>query len=100
MADATSRTDGSLVAAIVEEVDDASTDEAAAIASAITTHLSDRERAAAAAAAAAARDSGPNWTGRKWAFAGRLSRNGRSARRIPEDAPASEWAAAGRSDRF
>ncbi len=77
--------------------DDASDDEAAAIAVAVAAHLRDREAAAAATAAANADD---GWDGKRWAFAGRLeSVYGRSGR-VPERTPTNPWAAAGRSDRF
>ncbi|MUV51220.1 acc operon protein, partial [Haloarcula sp. CBA1122] len=57
-ADTDSAVDAELVAEIAAQLDDASTDEAAAIAVAIGAHLTDRQRAAAAAAAAAAADDG------------------------------------------
>jgi len=46
--------------------DDASDEEAAAIAAAVSAHL------AALEAAAAEGEEGPTWTGRKWSFAGRI----------------------------
>ena len=77
--------------------DDAADDEAAAIAVAVAAHLRDRE---AAAAAAASSDADAGWTGKRWAFAGRLeSVRGRRAR-VPEGAPTDPWAAADRIDRF
>ena len=77
---------------IPDSADDA---EAAAIAAAVAAHLRDGELAAATAA-----EDEPGWTGKRWAFAGRLeSVRGRRAR-VPERAPTDPWAAAGRSDRF
>lgn len=101
MADVESGPDHGLVAAIARGLDDADVDEAAAIASAIRAHLADRERAAATAATASGDDSRRTWEDREWEFVGRLVRNrGPAARRIPDDAPADAWSAAGRSDRF
>jgi hypothetical protein len=76
--------------------DDADGDEAAAIAAAVGAHLTDLERAAAAAAG----DDEPTWTGRKWAFAGRLDSTAGRSGRVPDGAPADDWTAAGRADRF
>jgi hypothetical protein len=79
--------------------DDATDEEAAAIATAIAAHVSDGERVAAAAAAAAA--SAPTWEGEKWTFAGRVdATSGRRVRRVPDGAPRDGWRAAGRTDRF
>ena len=52
---------------------DATAEEAAAIAAAVGTHLRDR-KVATATAAAASDDGGEreSWTGRRWQFAGRL----------------------------
>ncbi|SDY42830.1 acc operon protein [Halobellus clavatus] len=80
--------------------DDATDEEAAAIATAIAAHVSDGERVAAAAAAAAAA-SAPTWEGEKWTFAGRVdATSGRRVRRVPDGAPRDGWRAAGRTDRF
>ncbi|ACV48394.1 MULTISPECIES: hypothetical protein [Halomicrobium] len=73
--------------------DDASSSEAAAIASAISAHVTDRQRAAAAAAAA--RDDGPEYAN-EWVLEGRLERFGK--RRRPQRVEkGDEWKAAGRS---
>ena len=77
--------------------DDARDDEAAAIAAAVAAHLRDGELAAAAAAEDGADD------GRdedRWGLAGRIERLRRRRVRVPADAPADPWTAAGRSDRF
>ncbi|QKG92765.1 hypothetical protein EXE43_00935 [Halorubrum sp. SS5] len=76
--------------------DDARDDEAAAIAAAVAAHLRDGELAAAAAAEGTedGRDED------RWAFAGRIERLHRRRVRVPADAPADPWTAAGRSDRF
>jgi hypothetical protein len=77
------------------DVPDAATEaEAAAIAAALGAHLADE----AAAAAAAGADDG--WTGRKWAFAGRIEGTQRRRVRVPDDAPDDAWTAAGRAERF
>ena len=76
--------------------DDARDDEAAAIAAAVAAHLRDGELAAAAAASDA--DDGRDED--RWAFAGRIERLHRRRVRVPADAPADPWTAAGRSDRF
>ncbi|WP_424003853.1 acc operon protein [Haloarcula salina] len=91
--------DAELVAAVVEQLPDASTDEAAAIAVAVGAHLTDRQRAAAAAAAAAASD-GESWAGREWAFSGRVEGTQKRSVRVRSDAPTDPWSAAGRADRF
>lgn len=75
--------------------DDASEDEAAAIAAAVGAHLRDREAAAAAAA-----DEEETWDGRRWAFSGRIRAQQRRYARVPRVAPTDPWAAAGRTDRF
>jgi hypothetical protein len=77
--------------------DDATDEEAAAIAAAIGSHL----RAQAAAAAAAAEDDeAESWQGKRWAFAGRLRGLQSRAGRVPKSAPTDAWAASGRTDRF
>jgi hypothetical protein len=76
--------------------DDASDEEAAAIAAAIGAHLNDRSRAAAAAESSEAE----TWTGRKWAFAGRLAELQGRTTRVPDAAPTDAWTASGRVDRF
>jgi len=100
MAESRPASDGDLVATIAAQIDDASAEEAAAIAGAISAHLLDRERAAMAAAAAANQDDGEAWAGKRWSIAGRLARNRRPADRIPRDAPGNAWALADRRDRY
>ena len=91
---ATSRSE--LLAAVAEAVD-ADGEEAAAIAAAISTHLTEQ---AAAAAAAAEDDDDTDWNDRRWQFAGRVAAlHGRQVR-VPTDAPTDPWAAAGRTDRM
>ena len=87
---------GALAAADLDLPDDASDDEAAAIVAAVAAHLRDREAAAAAAAA----DDDAGWTGKRWAFAGRLESVRGHRGRVPTGAPTDPWAAAGRNDRF
>ncbi|USZ69682.1 acc operon protein [Halorussus salilacus] len=76
--------------------DDATDEEAAAIAAAIGAHL----RAQEAAAAAAESDDEETWDGERWSFAGRLRGLSGRAGRVPTGAPTDAWAAAGRADRF
>jgi len=76
--------------------DDATDEEAAAIAAAIGAHLRARE----AAAAAAADEAEPSWDGERWSFAGRLRGLQGRAGRVPRSAPTDAWTASGRSDRF
>jgi len=71
---------------------DASNSEAAAIATAIGAHITDRQRAAAAAAAA---DDGPEYAN-EWVLEGRLERFGKR-RRPGQVEKGDEWKAAGRS---
>ena len=80
--------------------DDATDEEAAAIAAAVAAHVADGERAAVAAAAASGRST-PTWDGEKWTFAGRVSATvGRRIRRVPDGAPREKWTAAARAERF
>lgn len=75
--------------------EDATDEEAAAIAAAIGAHLRDRE-----AAAATKQDDTPGWDDDRWTFAGRIEAlQGRSVR-VPESAPRDAWTAAGRVDRY
>ena len=75
--------------------DHAEEDEAAAIAAAISAHLTDLARAAAAE-----RDEAEGWDGRRWTFAGRIeSLTGQSVR-VADGAPTDPWTTAGRRDRF
>lgn len=89
----------SLVAAVADAVTDADADEAAAIAVAIGAHLRDGEQAAAAAAATADEDV-PAWENRRWSYSGRVGRKHRRIVKIPGNAPADPWVAAGRADRM
>jgi hypothetical protein len=76
--------------------DDATDEEAAAIAAAVGAHLHDTH----IAAAAGAEDSEPTWEGRRWTFAGRIAAiQGRSVR-VPDTAPPDAWTASGRIDRL
>ena len=76
--------------------EDASDEEAAAIAAAVRSHL-----AALAAAEAAAEDgAGETWDERQWTFAGRVEGLGGRSVRVPDGAPTDAWTAAGRRDRF
>jgi hypothetical protein len=76
--------------------EDATTEEAAAIAAVLSAHLRDQE----VAAAAAAQSTEETWQGRKWAFAGRVDAlNGRTVR-VPNGTPTNAWVAASRADRF
>jgi hypothetical protein len=87
---------GPLADADLRIPDDATDEEAAAIAAAIGAHLRDRE----AAAAAAADDDEETWDGERWSFAGRLRGLQGRAGRVPNGAPTDAWAASGRTDRF
>ena len=76
--------------------DDATDEEAAAIAAAIGAHLHDHALAVAAAAAA----SEETWDGKRWAFGGRIRTQQQRRVRTPRNAPSDPWTAAGRTDRF
>jgi hypothetical protein len=76
--------------------EDASDEEAAAIAAAVSAHLARLE----AEAAAAAEDAEETWDGDKWAFAGRIASLDGHGCRVPDSAPRDAWTAAGRRDRF
>ncbi|ADJ14779.1 hypothetical protein [Halalkalicoccus jeotgali] len=73
--------------------DDASEDEAAAIAAAIGSHLRAQE-------AAATEGDEPTWEGERWTFAGRVEATQGRRIRVPSGAPTDRWAAAGRTDRM
>jgi len=88
--------DGPLAGVDVTIPDDATDEEAAAIAAAIGAHL----RAQEAAAAAAAADDEETWQGKRWSFAGRLRGLQGRAGRVPKGAPTDAWASSGRTDRF
>jgi hypothetical protein len=72
--------------------DDATEAEAAAIAAAVSAHITDRQRAAAAAAAAS---SSPDYVD-EWTMAGRLERFGKE-RRPQKVERGEEWKAAARA---
>ena len=88
-----------IVEAITEQLDDATTAEAAAVAAAIGAYLTDRQRAAAAAAAAAGGDDA-GWDGTQWAFSARVSETQKRHVRVRSEAPTDPWSAAGRTDRM
>ncbi|GAB6861381.1 hypothetical protein JCM17092_14700 [Haloplanus litoreus] len=75
---------------------DATDEEAAAIAAAVGAHVRDSYLAAVAATASTEE----TWDGDRWSFAGRIhGLQGRSVR-VPETAPTDAWTAAGRTDRL
>jgi len=74
--------------------EDATPEEAAAIASAVGAHLTDRERAAATESVE------PTWQDRQWQFAAKVEATGGCSKRVSRDAPTDPWTAAGRTDRF
>ncbi|MFC3477028.1 acc operon protein [Halobacterium litoreum] len=74
--------------------DDATDEEAAAIAAAVSAHLA---RLEAEASDDAETDS---WDGEKWSFAGRVEALGGAPTRVPDGAPTDAWSAAGRRERF
>ncbi|WP_256297285.1 acc operon protein [Haloarchaeobius salinus] len=80
--------------AALDVPDDATDDEAAAIAAVVGAHLRDLE------AQAAEEDEEEAWSGKKWSFAGRLRSTRGQSRRVPDGAPTDAWAASGRTDRF
>jgi hypothetical protein len=73
---------------------DADRAEAAAIASAIGAHLTDRELAAEEPA------EDDSWQGRQWAYAGKVESASGCSIRVSRTAPTDGWTAAGRIDRF
>ncbi len=74
--------------------DDATVEEAAAIAAAIGAHLHDRERLAASGGEV------ERWEGKRWQFSGRMRNQQSRYVRVPTSAPTNAWSAAGRTDRF
>jgi hypothetical protein len=78
--------------------EDATDEEAAAIAAAVQSHLS--ALAAAAEAAADGDEDDATWDGKKWTFAGRVEALGGRSVRVPDGAPTDAWTAAGRRERF
>jgi hypothetical protein len=79
----------------IDVPDDASDEEAAAIAAAVSAHISRLE-----AEAVASEDGEATWDGDRWAFAGRIAGLDGHVRRVPTGAPRDAWTAAGRRDRF
>jgi hypothetical protein len=73
--------------------EDASEDEAVAIAAVLNAHL-------AALEAADEADESAGWNPRRWSFAGRISALQRREARVPESAPEDAWTAAGRTTRM
>lgn len=71
---------------------DATSDEAAAIAAAVSAYLRREELAALGDT-----DTEESWTGKRWTFAGRLRQQNE---RVPLSAPGDAWTAAGRRERF
>ena len=89
--------EGALLSDVELDVpDDASDEEAAAIAAAVGAHLHDQALAAAAAAA----DEEETWDNRRWSFAGRIRAQQHRTVRVPRETPTDPWSAAGRTDRF
>ena len=78
----------------LEIPDDATTEEAAAIAAVIGAHLHDLARLAAA------QSEETSWDGSRWQFAGRIHAQQQRTVRVPMDAPTDPWTAAGRTNRF
>lgn len=75
-------------------IPDAATDEeAAAVAAAIGTYLAEEQLGEG-------EDAAGSWSGRRWAFAGRLESLGMAATRVPDGVPERGWAAVDRADRF
>jgi len=72
--------------------EDASEDEAVAIAAVLDAHLAALETADG--------ESSPGWNPRRWSFAGRISALQRRETRVPESAPEDAWTAAGRTTRM
>jgi hypothetical protein len=75
--------------------DDASEDEAVAIAAVVNAHL-----AALEAAADTEESAEEPWNPRRWSFAGRVSVLQRRETRVPMSAPEDAWTAAGRTTRM
>jgi hypothetical protein len=74
--------------------DDATEDEAAAIAAVVRAHMRAQEEAAEE------EDVEPEWAGNRWRFTGRVNSLQNRMVRVPTDAPRDAWSAAGRTDRF
>lgn len=96
-----------LLGRVLAELDEADSDEAAAIAAALCTHLRREgtgaradDRADEWAGDRGGADVDEPWAGRGWWFAGRIEVTQRRSVRVPETAPDDPWTAAGRADRF
>lgn len=70
----------------------ATSKEAAAIAAAISAHVTDQQRTRT--------DEAPDDSLKSWQFAGRMRALGKQCQQVPESAPTDPWTAADRSDRF
>lgn len=73
-------------------VEEASNEEAAAIATAIDAHLRTE--------AYTTEEPGDFWAGKRWGFRGRVSQLQDRTIRVPMHAPPNAWTAAGRTDRY
>lgn len=78
--------------------DDATGEEAAVIAAAISIHLRTEEQAALLEARD--HDESEAWTGQRWVFSGRLEQQHLNSGRVPLSAPTDAWTSAGRTDRY
>jgi hypothetical protein len=74
--------------------DDAESEEAAAIVAAVSAYLRNEELALDMETAE------ESWTGKRWAFAGRLEEQKLRSGRVPLSAPVDAWTAAERGDRY
>jgi hypothetical protein len=74
--------------------DDAEKEEAAAIIAAVFAYLRNEELALDM------ETTDKSWTGKRWAFAGRLEEQKLRSGRVPLSAPVDAWTAAGRGDRY
>jgi hypothetical protein len=77
---------------VIEGLDDADPDEAAAVVAAVHAHLRDGRVASSPPP--------ETWDGKRWAFAGRMRALAGQSPRVPDGAPTDAWTAAGRADRF
>lgn len=76
----------------IEIPDDADTEEAAAIAAAVRSHI--------AALEADDDEEADDWQGARWRFKGRVNSLQNRRVRVPNTAPRDAWSAAGRTDRY
>lgn len=84
---------------VLAALDDATPDEAAAIAAVVDTYLRTERTGEHADRDDRAEDE-ESWAGRRWSFAGRIEHIQRRRVRVPSNAPSDPWTAAGRTDRF